>query len=62
MTVNCLTQLHKMTDTQLNKLRHIIQCEIELGIMLRKGMRVYKAEEDLKVFWQDFRDSFNDLK
>ena len=51
-----------MTDTQLNKLRHIIQCEIELGIMLRKGMRVYKAEEDLKVFWQDFRDSFNDLK
>jgi hypothetical protein len=51
-----------MTDTQLNKLRHIIQCEIELRIMLKKEMRVYKAEEDLAFFWQDFRDSFNNLK
>jgi hypothetical protein len=51
-----------MTDTQLNKLRHIIQCEIELKTMLRKEMRVYKTEEDLEFFWQDFRDSFNNLK
>ena len=55
-----------MTDQQLNKLRYIIQCEIELKTMLRKEsrhtiLRVYKAEEDLEVFWQDFRDSFNDL-
>ena len=50
-----------MNNTQLNKLRHIIQCEIELRMMLKEGMRVYKAEEDLEVFWQDFKDSFNDL-
>ena len=52
-----------MTDQQLDKLRHIIQCEIKLGIVLNKGsgMRYLKAEEDLEVFWQDFKDSFNGL-
>ena len=51
-----------MTDQQLNKLRYIIQCEIDLKLMLRKGSRVYKNEEDLEVFWQDFKNSFNSLK
>ena len=50
-----------MTDQQLDKLRHIIQCEIKLGIILNKKMRYLKAEEDLEVFWQDFKDSFNGL-
>lgn len=48
-----------MTDQQLNKLRYIIQCEIDLKLMLRKGSRVYKNEEDLEVFWKDFKNSFN---
>ena len=48
-----------MTDQQLDKLRHIIQCEIKLGIILNKGMRYLKSEEDLEVFWQDFKKSFN---
>jgi hypothetical protein len=51
-----------MTDQQLNKLRYIIQCEIDLKLMSRKGSRVYKNEEDLEVFWQDFKNSFNSLK
>ena len=50
-----------MTDPQLDKLRHIIQCEIQLGIILNKEMRYLKAEEDLEVFWQDFKNSFNGL-
>jgi hypothetical protein len=51
-----------MTDQQLNKLRYIIQSEIDLKLMSRKGSRVYKNEKDLEVFWQDFKNSFNSLK
>ena len=52
-----------MTDQQIEKLRYIIQEEIENAINTREvGYSSLREEERLDKLWQKFKDSFNSLK
>ena len=49
-----------MTDQQIEKLRYIIQEEIENAINTREvGYSSLREEERLDKLWQKFKDGFN---